>query len=99
MIICSDLPAGKALHMHTITTNGHLHICWHPCQNPKYYESSKPLHLFPNPIFVPVTLSPRYFSVPSYQSLIYLHFLKNTGKYHKQTKTMDITYELTNIIK
>ena len=55
MIICSDLPAGKPLHMHARTTDVHLHICQHPCQTPKYYKSSKPLCLFPNPNFMPVT--------------------------------------------
>ena len=72
MIICSDLLAGKPLHMHIGTTMVCLHICWHPCQNPKYYESSEPLHLLPNLISMPVTLSSRYFGVLSYQSLIYL---------------------------
>ena len=38
-----------------------------------YYKSSEPLHLFPNLISVPVTLSPRYFGAPLYWSLIYLH--------------------------
>ena len=73
MIICSDLPMGKPLCTHIGTAMVCLHICWHPCWNPKYYESSEPLRLFPNLIFMPVTLSPRYFSAPSYQSLIYLH--------------------------
>ena len=72
-IVCSDLLVGKPLHMHNGTAMVRLHICWHPHQNPKYYKSSKPLCLFPNPIFMPVTLSPRYFGVPSYWSLIYLH--------------------------
>ena len=59
--------------MHIGTAMVCLHICQHPCQNPKYYESSEPLHLFPNPIFMPVTLSPRYLGAPLYQILIYLH--------------------------
>ena len=74
MIICSVLPVGKPLCMCIGTTLVHLHICWHPCQNPKYYESSKSLCLFPYPIFMPVTLSPRYLGAPSYWSLIYLHY-------------------------
>ena len=32
-------------------------------------NTSKPLHPFLNLISMPVTLSPRYFGVPSYQSL------------------------------
>ena len=101
MVVCSDLPVGKPLCMHTRTADVCLHIHWHPHWNPKYYESSEPLCLFPDPIFMPVTLSPlspMYFSVPLYLSLIYLH-PKNTDKYYKQMKTMDITYQLTNIIK
>ena len=35
MIICSDPPVGKPLHMHIRTTNIHLCICQHPCQNPQ----------------------------------------------------------------
>ena len=73
MIICSDLPVGKPLHMCIGTAMVSLHICRHPCWNPKYYKSSEPLHLFPDLIIMPVTLSPRYFGVPSYWSLIYLH--------------------------
>ena len=72
MIVCSDLPVEKPLCMHIGTAMVCLHICRHPHWNPKYYKSSKPLCLFPNLIFMPVTLSPRYFSVPLYQSLIYL---------------------------
>ena len=36
----------------------HLDIHQHACQNPKYYKSSEPLHLFLDPIFMPVTLYP-----------------------------------------
>ena len=72
MIICSDLPVGKPLHVCIRTAMVHLHIHQHPCWDPKYYESSKPLCLFPNPIFMPVTLSSRYFGAPSYWGLIYL---------------------------
>ena len=73
MIICSDLPVGKPLHMHIGTAMIRLHIHWHPCQKPKYYKSPEPCCLFPNLISVPVTLSPRYFDASLYQSLIYLH--------------------------
>ena len=55
MIVCSDLPVGKPLHMPTRTTDIHLHIHQCPHWNPKYYESSKPLHLFPYPNSMPVT--------------------------------------------
>ena len=38
-------------------------------ESPITIEASEPLHLFLNPNSMPVTLSPRYFGVPSYQSL------------------------------
>ena len=66
-------PVGKPLCMHIGTAMVCLHICWHPCWNPTYYKSSKPLCLFPNPFSMSVTLSPRYFSAPLYQILIYWH--------------------------
>ena len=67
---------------------------------PNTTNPSKPLHLFLNLIFMPVTLSPRYFSVPSYQSLnLFTYSQQNTSKYYKQTRMMDATYQLTNIIK
>ena len=56
MIICSDFPVGKPLCMHIGTVMVCLHIHQHPHQNPKYYESSKPLSLFPYPFSMPVTL-------------------------------------------
>ena len=47
--------------------------------------------------FAPMTLSPRYFSVPSYWSLNLLTYSQqNTGK---QKRMMDATYWLTDIIK
>ena len=98
MIICSDLPAGKPLCMHAQTANVCLCICQCPPQNPKYYKSSEPLCLFPNLNSLPVTLSPRYFSVPSYWSIIYLHS-KNTGNSYKEMKAMDIAYQLTSKIR
>ena len=55
MIACSDLPVGKPLCMCIGTAMVHLCIHGHPHQNPKYYESSEPFHLFPNPFSVPVT--------------------------------------------
>ena len=55
MIVCSDLPAEKPLHMCIRTAMVHLCICRHPCWNLKCYKSSEPLHLFLNPIVMPVT--------------------------------------------
>ena len=55
MIVCSDLPVGKPLCICIGTTMVCLHICWCPCQNPKYCKSSEPVHLFPNPFSMPVT--------------------------------------------
>ena len=58
-------------------------------------NASKPLCLFLNLNSVPVTLSTRYFGVPSYQSLnLFTHFQQNTGKYNKQTRMMGTTYWL-----
>ena len=56
-IICSPILVGKALHMH----RGIAWIClclhWHPCQ---LFSSimQEPCHVFHNPNFEPVTLSP-----------------------------------------
>ena len=55
MILCSDFLVGKPLCMCIRTAMVHLHICQHPHQNPKYYESSELLHLFPIPFSIPVT--------------------------------------------
>ena len=71
MIICSIFLAGKPLCMHISTVMVHLQMHQHPHWNPLFYESSKPRCLFFNPLSMPVTLSPRYFGAPSYQSLIY----------------------------
>ena len=44
-------------------------------ESPNTINASKPLCLFLNPNSMPVTLSPRYFSVPSYWSLnLFTHF-------------------------
>ena len=72
MIICSDLPVGKPLCMHIGTAMVHLHIFQHPCQNPKYYQSSKPFHLFPNPFSVPVTYI--YIYIYIYMKCIYFWY-------------------------
>ena len=43
--------------------------------------------------FAPVTLSPRYFSVPLYWSPnLFKYSQQNTGKHYKQTRMMDATY-------
>ena len=58
-------------------------------------NASEPLCLFLNPNPMPVTLSPRYFSAPSYWSFnLFTHFQQNTGRYNKQTRMMDATYWL-----
>ena len=58
-------------------------------------DTSKPLCLFLNLNSMPVTLSPRYFSVPLYQSLnLFTHLQQNTGRYNKQTRMMDTMYWL-----
>ena len=64
-------------------------------ESPITINASKPLHLFLNLNSMPVTLSPRYFSAPSYWSLnLFTHFQQNTGIYNKQTRMMDATYWL-----
>ena len=68
-------------------------------RTPNTTNASKPLCLYFNLIFVPVTLSPRYFGVPSYWSLnLFTYFQQNTGK-HKQTRMIDAMYRLINTIK
>ena len=69
MIICFPLRVGKALHMSSRVMMTCLWIHQHPQPIlPKSYAQTK----FHNPISAPVTLSPRYFSVPSYQSLQFI---------------------------
>ena len=70
MIVCSIFPAGKPLHMHVQTAIVYLHICQCPHQNPLLLQKLQTSSTLFNPFSVPVTLSPRYFSVPSYQSLV-----------------------------
>ena len=81
----------------------HCHLSAHPLasmpESLNAINASKPLHLFLNPISMPVTLSPRYFSVPSYQSLnSFTHSQQNTGRHNKQTRMMDTMYWLTCIL-
>ena len=63
-------------------------------------NASEPLCLFLNLNSMPVTLSPRYFSAPSYQSLnLFTHFQQSTDRYNKQTRVMDATYWLKYLKK
>ena len=55
---------GKALCMHRGNAIIHLCICQHPHQT---FTTTTTTHLFHVPNFEPVTLSPRYFGVPSLQ--------------------------------
>ena len=71
MIVCSIFPVGKPLCMCIQTTIVHLQICQCPHWNPLLLEKLQTSSSFFKPISVPVTLSPRYFSVPLYQSLVY----------------------------
>ena len=96
-------------HDHLLWSSGRktsAHVHWKHCSSSAHLpasileslvtiNASKPLHLFLNPNSMPVTLSPRYFSVPLYQSLnLFTHFQQNTGRYNKQTRMMDATYWL-----
>ena len=78
-IICFPFLVEKALHMHWRAALAHLNICWHPCQPILVFPTAihGPYHQFHIPSFEPVTLSPRYFGAPSYQSL---KFIKNRLK-------------------
>ena len=70
-IICFPLLAGKALHMCRRAMPVCLCTHWHP----HWLFSTathEPFCQFHIPYFEPVTLSSRYFSVPSYQSLYLL---------------------------
>ena len=56
-------------------------------------NASEPLCLILNPNSMPVTLSPRYFGVPSYRSPnLFTHSQQNTGRHNKQTRMMDAKY-------
>ena len=83
------------VHLHRKHCSSSAHL---PASMPESLVTivaSQPLHLFLNPNSVPVTLSPRYFGVPSYWSLnLFTHLLQNTGRYKKQTQMMDAMYWL-----
>ena len=78
-IICFPFLVGKALHMCRRAALAHLHICWHPHQLILVFPTAMhgPYCQFHIPNFQPVTLSPMYFSAPSYWSL---KFIKNRLK-------------------
>ena len=64
-------------------------------ESPITINASEPFRLFLNLNSVPVTLSHRYFGVPSYWSLnLFTYFQQNTGRYNKQTRMMDAMYWL-----
>ena len=72
-------------HAHQKHCSSSMHPPVSMPESPVAIDVSKPLCLFLNPNSLPVTLSPRYFSVPSYQSLnLFTHFQQNTGRYNKQ---------------
>ena len=76
MIICFPLLVGKTLHMCSRVMLTCLHVHWHPHQIIETvlmtaHELTCQFHIL---ISKPVTLFPRYFGMPSYQSL---KFIKN----------------------
>ena len=71
MIVCSIILAGKPLHMHRQSAMVHLHFCQHPCQLTVLTESLECHRFVSKPIFMPMTLSPRYFGAPSYHRSFY----------------------------
>ena len=83
MIVCSIILAGKPLHMCRRSAVVCLHFCRHPCQLTVSTKSSECHHFVSEPIFVPVTLSPRYFSVPRTVD----PFINKNSNLNKYTKT------------
>ena len=81
-IICSPISAGKVLYMHRGITKICLYLHQCPC---RLFSSTtqEPCHIFHNPNFKPVTHSPRYFGVPSHQSL---KFIKKHDIYSKKIR-------------
>ena len=83
------------LHVYRKHCSSSAHPLASTLESPVTINASEPLHLFLNLNSVPVTLSPWYFHVPSYQSLnLFTHFQQNTGRYNKQTMMMDAMYWL-----
>ena len=58
MIVCSIIVLCRRSAM------VHLHFCRHPCQLTVLTESSECRRFISEPVFVPVTLSPRYLVHP-----------------------------------
>ena len=71
MIVCSIILAGKPLHMHRRSAVVRLHFCRCPCQLTVLTESSECRRFISKPVFMPVTLSPRYFGAPLYRRSFY----------------------------
>ena len=74
MIVCSIILVGKPLHMHRQSAVVCLHFCRPPHQLTILIVLTKSLechHFISEPIFMPVTLSPRYFGVPLYHRSFY----------------------------
>ena len=88
--------SGKTtVHVHQKHCSLSAHLLVSMLESPITINASKLLCLFLNPNPVPVTLSPRYFSAPSYQSLnLFTHIQQNTGRYNIQTRMMDAMYWL-----
>ena len=57
------------VHVHRKHHSSSVHLPVSTLESLFTIDASKPLHLFLNLNFMPVTPSPRYLSVPSYQSL------------------------------
>ena len=86
-------------HVHQKHHCSSVHLPAPMPESPNTINVSKPLCLFLNPISMSVTLSPRYFSVPSNWSLnLFTHSQQITGRHNKQTRMMDATYWLTCIL-
>ena len=74
MIVCSIILVGKPLHMCRLSAMVHLHFCQHQHQLTILTGLTKSLEccrFISEPIFMPVTLSPRYFGVPLYRRSFY----------------------------
>ena len=88
------------VHVHQNCQHSSAHLLASLPEIPNTTHASEPLHFFLNLIFTPVTLSPRYFSAPSYWSFnLFTYSQQNTGKHYKQTRMIDAMHQLTNTIK
>ena len=90
MIVCSPLQVGK-----TFANACTVESCQHACASIGIPNLSslagmhEPSHEFRNLSSMPVTLSPRYFGVPLYQSLEFIenNILKQCKAMYKNMKT------------